>query len=60
MHHAPCTIQRPLQVIAYLMKTYCLDFKAALGHVQQKRFCVQPNDGFEQQLREFEPIYRAR
>ena len=24
------------------------------------RFCVQPNDGFEQQLREFEPIYRAR
>ena len=24
------------------------------------RFCVQPNDGFEQQLREFEAIYRAR
>ena len=24
------------------------------------RFCVQPNDGFEQQLKEFEPIYRAR
>ena len=23
------------------------------------RFCVQPNDGFEQQLREFEAIYKA-
>ena len=46
-------------VIAYIMQTYGLDFKAALNHVQQRRFCVQPNDGFEQQLKEFEPIYRA-
>ena len=46
-------------VIAYLMQKYGLDFKAALTHVQSRRFCVQPNDGFEQQLREFEPIYRA-
>ena len=46
-------------VIAYLMQKYGLDFKAALSHVQSRRFCVQPNDGFEQQLREFEPIYRA-
>ena len=36
------------------------DFKSALNYVQQRRFCVQPNDGFEQQLKEFEPIYRAR
>ena len=49
----------PALVIAYLMQTYGLGFKAALNHVQQKRFCVQPNDGFEQQLREFEPMYRA-
>ena len=42
------------------MATYCLDFKAALTHVQQRRFCVQPNDGFELQLREFEYIYKAR
>jgi len=49
----------PALVIAYLMETYCMDFKAALNHVQQKRFCVQPNDGFEQQLREFEAIYKA-
>ena len=46
-------------VIAYLMQKYGLDFKTALTHVQSRRFCVQPNDGFEQQLREFEPIYRA-
>ena len=46
-------------VIAYIMQTYGLDFKTALNHVQQRRFCVQPNDGFEQQLKEFEPIYRA-
>lgn len=46
-------------VIAYIMQTYGTDFKAALNHVQQRRFCVQPNDGFEQQLREYEPIYRA-
>jgi len=50
----------PSLVIAYLMETYCMDFKSALNHVQQKRFCVQPNDGFEQQLKEFEPIYKAR
>lgn len=50
----------PALVIAYMMETYGLSFKAALDHVQQRRFCVQPNDGFEQQLKEFEPIYRAR
>jgi len=46
-------------VIAYIMQTFGLDFKSALNYVQQRRFCVQPNDGFEQQLKEFEPIYRA-
>ena len=46
-------------VIAYIMQTYGMDFKSALNYVQQRRFCVQPNDGFEQQLKEFEPIYRA-
>jgi len=50
----------PALVIAYIMETYGIDFSSALNHVQQRRFCVQPNDGFEQQLREFEPIYRAR
>ena len=41
------------------MQTYGMDFRSALHYVQQRRFCVQPNDGFEQQLKEFEPIYRA-
>jgi len=50
----------PALVTAYLMETYGIDFKTALSQVQEKRFCVQPNDGFEQQLIEFEPIYRAR
>ena len=25
------------KVIAYIMETYCMDFKSALNHVQQKR-----------------------
>ena len=49
----------PSLVIAYIMQTFGVDFKQALNHVQARRFCVQPNDGFEQQLREFEPIYKA-
>lgn len=28
--------------------------------VQQRRFCINPNDGFMAQLSEFEPIYRAQ
>jgi len=27
--------------------------------VQQKRFCINPNEGFMSQLREYEPIYQA-
>ena len=27
--------------------------------VQQRRFCISPNDGFISQLREYEPIYMA-
>lgn len=50
----------PSLVIAYIMQTYGLDFQAALQHVQQRRFCIQPNEAFEHQLQEFEPIYKAR
>lgn len=31
----------------------------AFTHVQARRFCVNPNEGFMAQLREYEPIYRA-
>lgn len=50
----------PSLVIAYIMEKYGLDFRTALEFVQQRRFCIQPNDAFEQQLQEYEPIYQAR
>lgn len=28
--------------------------------VQQRRFCINPNEGFMAQLTEFEPIYKAQ
>jgi len=50
----------PSLVIAIVMEKYGLDFRTALHHVQQRRFCIQPNDAFEAQLQEYEPIYQAR
>lgn len=47
-------------VIGYIMEKYGLSYKEAYVHVQQKRFCINPNEGFTQQLIEYEPIYRAR
>jgi len=60
VHCADGMSRAPSLLIAYIMETFNTDFKTALSFVQQRRFCVQPNDGFEQQLKEFEPIYRAR
>lgn len=28
--------------------------------VQQRRFCINPNEGFMTQLKEYEPIYQAQ
>lgn len=47
-------------VIAYVMEKYGLTYKQAFRHVQARRFCINPNDGFAQQLQEYEPIYLAR
>ncbi|KAJ8672375.1 hypothetical protein QAD02_003634 [Eretmocerus hayati] len=47
-------------VIAYLMETFGLSHLDAFSIVQQRRFCINPNDGFMAQLREFEPIYMAK
>lgn len=47
-------------VIGYIMEKYGLSYKNAYMFVQQKRFCINPNEGFAQQLTEYEPIYRAR
>ncbi|XP_028398633.1 serine/threonine/tyrosine-interacting protein A-like [Dendronephthya gigantea] len=46
-------------VIAYVMETYGLTYREAFLHVQNKRFCINPNEGFVQQLMEYEPIYLA-
>jgi len=50
----------PSLVIGYIMQTCGLTYRAALIYVQDRRFCVQPSLGFESQLIEFEPIYKAQ
>jgi len=47
-------------VIGYVMEKYEVPYKDAFEHVQSKRFCVNPNVFFAQQLEEYEPIFRAR
>ncbi|XP_014603523.1 PREDICTED: serine/threonine/tyrosine-interacting protein-like isoform X2 [Polistes canadensis] len=47
-------------VLAYLMETYGLSQTHAYTLVQQRRFCINPNEGFMAQLREYEPIYKAQ
>ena len=38
-------------MIAYIMETFELDFHQAYAYVQNRRFCVCPNDGFLNQLK---------
>ncbi|XP_002158174.3 serine/threonine/tyrosine-interacting protein isoform X1 [Hydra vulgaris] len=47
-------------VIAYIMETYGLSYQKSFLYVQQKRYCINPNEGFVRQLQEYEPIYLAR
>ncbi|KAK9295043.1 hypothetical protein QLX08_010523 [Tetragonisca angustula] len=47
-------------VLAYVMETYGLSQTRAYALVQQRRFCINPNEGFMAQLREYEPIYQAQ
>ncbi|CAH3122698.1 unnamed protein product [Porites lobata] len=46
-------------MIAFIMETYGLTYREAFHYVQQRRFCINPNEGFVQQLMEYEPIYLA-
>ncbi|KAG8187232.1 hypothetical protein JTE90_020661 [Oedothorax gibbosus] len=46
-------------VIAYVMETKVLPYKDAFLLVQNKRNCINPSDVFMQQLKEYEPIYKA-
>ncbi|OBZ91659.1 Serine/threonine/tyrosine-interacting protein [Choanephora cucurbitarum] len=50
----------PTFVIAYIMEVFRIDASQAYHYVQGKRLCINPNDGFKSQLKEYEPIYRAR
>ncbi|XP_023931702.1 serine/threonine/tyrosine-interacting protein-like [Lingula anatina] len=47
-------------VVAYVMERFGLSFRDAFRHVLSKRFCISLNEGFIQQLKEYEPIYKAR
>ncbi|XP_075233813.1 serine/threonine/tyrosine-interacting protein-like isoform X2 [Lycorma delicatula] len=47
-------------VLGYIMQKYGLSLRRAFQVVQQKRFCINPNEGFMAQLSEFEPIYKAQ
>ncbi|XP_022598922.1 serine/threonine/tyrosine-interacting protein isoform X2 [Seriola dumerili] len=39
-------------VIAYLMETFGMKYRDAFSHVQERRFCINPNVGFVHQLQE--------
>lgn len=45
--------------IAFVMEKYGLSYKKAYALLQAKRFCVNPNEGFSQQLMAYESIYLA-
>ncbi|XP_062274276.1 LOW QUALITY PROTEIN: serine/threonine/tyrosine-interacting protein [Scomber scombrus] len=47
-------------VIAYLMETFGMKYRDAFSHVQERRFCINPNVGFVLQLQEYEAIYLAK
>uniref|UniRef100_A0A8C5E9W3 Serine/threonine/tyrosine-interacting protein n=1 Tax=Gouania willdenowi TaxID=441366 RepID=A0A8C5E9W3_GOUWI len=47
-------------VIAYLMETFGMKYREAFSHVQERRFCINPNVGFVHQLQEYEAIYLAK
>ncbi|KAJ3083009.1 hypothetical protein HK102_001329 [Quaeritorhiza haematococci] len=50
----------PAFVVAYVMESQKIDFQTAFQYVQNKRFCMNPNEGFKLQLKEYEPIFHAR
>ncbi|KAK0041573.1 serine/threonine/tyrosine-interacting protein B [Biomphalaria pfeifferi] len=46
-------------VIAYVMVKGTMSYREAFAYVRNKRFCISLNEGFSQQLLEYEHIYRA-
>eukprot|EP00842_Homolaphlyctis_polyrhiza_P001970 jgi/Hompol1/2774/HPOL_006156-RA len=50
----------PAFVVAYLMEYHNFTFGDAFQIVQNRRFCMNPIEAFKFQLKEFEPLIRAR
>lgn len=46
-------------LVSFMMEQYGLAYTDALRLIQLRRFCVSPNEGFQAQLLEYEPIYQA-
>ncbi|KAI8338732.1 phosphatases II [Chlamydoabsidia padenii] len=49
----------PCFAIAYIMETFNISFRDAYQFVQARRLCINPNEAFKTQLKEYEPIYMA-
>ena len=58
--YCTCIGVSPTQVIAYAMKEYKLGLEEALAHVKELRPCINPNEGFMNQLGDYQGILRAR
>ncbi|KAJ1343387.1 hypothetical protein BSLG_002413 [Batrachochytrium salamandrivorans] len=50
----------PAFVVAYLMEMHQQDFFTAFQMVQNQRFCMNPIEPFKFQLKEYEPLLKAR
>jgi serine/threonine/tyrosine-interacting protein len=53
-------VRAPTFLIAYLMEVYQLPFQDAQRIVQEKRYCIDIPEHIMIQLKEYEPIFRAR
>ncbi|KAG8742181.1 hypothetical protein FRC10_001937 [Ceratobasidium sp. 414] len=50
----------PSFVIMYVMERFQLVWDEALQMVQNRRYCISPNNGFITQIKEYESIYKAQ
>lgn len=54
VHCAAGISRSSAMLISYMMRKYGYSFDESLKRIREKRACVQPNSGFERQLREYE------
>ncbi|KAJ3166981.1 hypothetical protein HDU88_003070 [Geranomyces variabilis] len=58
--HCSSAISRsPCFVVSYVMSSQNWPFQKAYSWVQNRRFCINPSEGFKHQLKEYEPIWQA-